>query len=134
VQLGESATRVTPGVAAAALRAIGVRALLARKALRLAARVAPTYPDGAFIVSELHVDPAYRGQGVGAGLLAFAETEAVRTGCRQIALHTFTTNPARSLYERSGYRAVGDVTDAAFERRTGVAGNVLYVKDLTEQA
>ena len=76
--------------------------------------------------------PGFRGRGIGGRLLAFAEAEAARTGHGQVALHTFTTNPARRLYERNGYRAVAEVTDPDFERRTGVAGNVLYVKDLTE--
>jgi GNAT superfamily N-acetyltransferase len=133
VQLGESGTRITAGVAVAALRALGIRALAAPRALRLAARVAPTKPAGALIVSELHVAVWSRGRGVGARLLAFAEAEATRTGHDQVALHTFTTNPARRLYERCGYRVVAEVTDPAFERRTGVAGNVLYVKDLAER-
>jgi GNAT superfamily N-acetyltransferase len=134
VQLGQSSVRVTVSVSVAAARALGVRALVAPRALRLAARVAPTYPAEALIVSELHVAPEFRGEGIAGRLLAFAEAEAVRTGHKQVALHTFTTNPARSLYERSGYRAVREVTDVAFERRTGVAGNVLYVKDLTQQS
>jgi ribosomal protein S18 acetylase RimI-like enzyme len=133
VQLGPSETRITPKVAVAAMGALGVRALAAPRAMRLAARVAPTYPADALIVSELHVAPGFRGRGIGGSLLTFAEAEAVRTGRAQVALHTFTTNPARSLYERSGYRVVAEVTDADFERRTGVAGNVLYVKDVIDR-
>jgi hypothetical protein len=47
-----------------------------------------------------------------------------------MALTTLTTNPARRLYERFGFEVSGEATDPEFERLTGAAGNVLYVKRL----
>ena len=36
------------------------------------------------------------------------------------------------LYERQGFNTVEVSSDARYERLTGVAGNVLMVKDLTD--
>ena len=130
VQCGSSAMRVTPSVAVIALRALGLRVLAAPKAMRLHDRVSPTKPPDAMVISELHVLSTARGKGIGGRLLAFAEHEAARRGLTRVALHTYVTNPARHLYERNGYVAETVATDAAFERRTGVPGNVLFVKDL----
>ncbi|HYG27585.1 MAG TPA: GNAT family N-acetyltransferase [Caulobacteraceae bacterium] len=55
-------------------------------------------------VSNLFVDPAYQGQGIGAALLARAE--AAVGG--DVTLSVFTVNPrARRLYERLGYEVEG---------------------------
>ncbi len=48
-----------------------------------------------------------------------------------MSLITTTTNPARRLYERHGYRVVETRADAAYERYTGIAGRYLMVKELT---
>jgi len=131
LQTGRSSTRVTVGVIAAAVRSLGPVALLRMPGrLRLQRRVTPEKPDGACIVSELHVAPEFRGQGLGQRMLTHAEEDALAVGCATMALHTLTTNPARRLYERCGYEAAAERTDTDFERLTGASGNVLYVKRL----
>jgi GNAT superfamily N-acetyltransferase len=49
-----------------------------------------------------------RGQGLGTDLMAQAEAEAVRQGCRDIWLDTFAFQ-ARSFYERLGFEVFGQI-------------------------
>ena len=59
-----------------------------------------------FLVSHLAVDPDWQGQGIGARLLAQAETNARAAGLRVCTLHVALNNPnARRLYEKTGYRS-----------------------------
>jgi ribosomal-protein-alanine N-acetyltransferase len=54
------------------------------------------------------VDPAARGTGLGAALLAAAERAARRRGARRLRLEVRQDNPAAiRLYETRGYRRVG---------------------------
>lgn len=131
LQTGGSSMQVTPGVVVAALRALGPVALLRLpRRLRLQRRVSPAKPPGAYVVAELHVAPEWRGKSIGQAMLTYAEIEARERGCREMALHTLTNNPARRLYERSGFRAVRTCVDADFRRLTGADGNILLVKEL----
>ena len=98
--------------------------------VRIRARVNSAYPAGAYIVHELHVDPAHRNRGIGGALLDYAEAEARRLGHARMALSTTTANPARHLYERHGFRIAETKTDTAYERLTGIAGRHLMVKEL----
>jgi ribosomal protein S18 acetylase RimI-like enzyme len=98
---------------------------------RIRARVNSPYPAGAYIVHELHVDPAYRNRGIGGALLDCAEEEARRLGHACMALSTTTSNPARHLYERHGFRVEVTKTDPSYERITGIAGRHLMVKELS---
>ena len=130
--IGGSSTRITSGFIASAVRSLGLFTLLrAAGRLRLQRRVVPEKPGGACVVSELHVAPGFRGRGLGQRMLAHAEEGARAGGYAVMALHTLTTNPARRLYERCGYEAVAELTDAEFERLTGASGNILFVKRLT---
>lgn len=53
----------------------------------------------------LAVDAAWRGAGLGAALLAAAETDAHRRGCHALSLEVRADNTAAiALYERRGYR------------------------------
>ena len=55
-------------------------------------------------ISDIAVAPEYDGRGIGARLLAFAETWANQRGCRFMTLSVFPGNErARALYERCGY-------------------------------
>ena len=55
--------------------------------------------------------PEYRGKGVGTALVAFAE-ERIFRDCRNVFICVSDFNPgARRLYERLGYRLVGELTD-----------------------
>jgi GNAT superfamily N-acetyltransferase len=122
--------RITPGVVWTALRTLGLRALGLQGRLRIFERVTPKKPEGSFVIAEMDVLAAHRGKGIGTAMLARAEEQARAQGYRLMSLQTRTTNPARRLYERCGFEAAGEALDAEFERLTGVAGNVLYVKRL----
>jgi len=129
-QLGPSSAPVTAGVVLAALRAFGPRAVRLPRRLRVMDRVAVPKPEGALLLSELHVAADRRGAGVGGQLLEFVDRAAAAQGAPSIALQTYTTNPARHLYERHGYEVFAEATDPEFERLTGIAGNVGYLKRL----
>jgi GNAT superfamily N-acetyltransferase len=74
----------------------------------------------------LWVDPAHRGMGYGRRLLAAAEAEGIRRGCRHARLNTFSFQAA-GFYERCGYRQVLALED--FPRGHQ---RLFYVKSLTQ--
>jgi GNAT superfamily N-acetyltransferase len=62
--------------------------------------------------------PAWQGHGSGRQLLAFAETEAVRRGYREIRLYTHETMTAdERLYAAIGYEEIGRCTEAGIRVR-----------------
>ncbi len=63
---------------------------------------------GWLYVSVLIIDEGYRGQGLGTRLLMAAEQEALRRGCADSCLTTFTFQ-ARPFYERHGYEIFGEL-------------------------
>ena len=122
---------VTPGVVLQAMRIFGAFKLLrGLPRIRARARLNFDHQPGAYAVNELHVDPRYRNRGIGGVLLDYAEEQARRGGYERMALTTTTSNPARRLYERHGFRVVDTRTDLAYERYTGIAGRHLMVKEL----
>jgi ribosomal protein S18 acetylase RimI-like enzyme len=135
LQIGDSSIRITPGVVLSALRTVGPIALMRIPArLRIQQRVSPEKPERSCVVSEIHVAPDFRGRGIGMAMLAHAQDRALDDGFSLMTLHTLTTNPARRLYERFGFKADAELTDPDFERLTGAAGNVLYVKKIGNDA
>jgi ribosomal protein S18 acetylase RimI-like enzyme len=131
IQTGRSSVRITPAVIFSALRAMGPATLLRMPSrLRIQGRVSPKKPEGAYVISEIHVAPDCRGRRIGEAMMAHAEADARKRRFPMMALHTLTTNPARSFYERLGFTVAAEATDPEFERLTGVKGNVLYVKQL----
>jgi ribosomal protein S18 acetylase RimI-like enzyme len=66
-------------------------------------------PDGsAAYIQTLEVHPAYRGRGIGAELLDYAESSARGAGARVIGLHVDVENAAAiRLYESRGYARRG---------------------------
>jgi ribosomal protein S18 acetylase RimI-like enzyme len=129
LQTGGSSIRVTPAFILAAFRKLGARRLLhMRSRLRIQRRVSPDKPPGAYVISEIHVAPEFRGRGLGEAILRHAEEDARILGFDVMALHTLATNPARGLYGRFGFEAVAERRDPEFQRMTGVPGNVLFVK------
>jgi ribosomal protein S18 acetylase RimI-like enzyme len=91
-------------------------------------RVEVPAPPDAFYIAEFHVDPARRGQGIGSRLLDWADDEARRSGRLHLALNTQSTNRARALYERHGFKVTGTREDAKYERYTGIPGRILMEK------
>ena len=67
-------------------------------------------------ISELAVTAAQRNQGIGAALLAHAETWAHAHGKRGLSLHVAAGNPAQHLYERAGFQ-LKERLEARLERR-----------------
>ncbi|MGY1807384.1 GNAT family N-acetyltransferase [Blastococcus sp. SYSU D00669] len=61
---------------------------------------------GTAVIGRMAADPAVRGQGHGAAVLAVLHAEAARLGCAVVELHAQVT--ARRFYERAGYAAVGE--------------------------
>jgi len=123
--------RVTPRLIYLGLQIfgpIGLVRLLPR--LRARQRVQPVPPPESYYIAEIDVDAAYRNKGIGGALLDYAEAEARAAGHRLMSLTTSTTNPARRLYERRGFRVVETRTDAAYKRYTGIDGRHLMVKQL----
>jgi len=132
LQTRQSEMRISPRVALAAVRTLppGVLLRLPNR-LRVHRRVRVHMPHGAFVISELHVAPAWRSRGLGEVLLRHAEREARAGGFATMGLTTLTTNPARRLYERFGFRVVSTHTHPEFARLTGADGNLLMVKPLS---
>jgi ribosomal protein S18 acetylase RimI-like enzyme len=58
-------------------------------------------------IMEIALLPAFRAQGIGTGLLCTIIAEADASG-RKLSIHVEANNPARTLYDRLGFRAVGE--------------------------
>jgi putative N-acetyltransferase (TIGR04045 family) len=65
------------------------------------------FDPGIARLGRMAVEPELRGQGIGAEILRVAENEARAGTARRVRLHAQMA--ARSLYERGGYRALGQV-------------------------
>lgn len=63
---------------------------------------------GTCFVDLLHVEAGHRGRRLGSRLLATAEEDARRRGCRQVVLATHTFQ-APDFYAGRGYREVGRI-------------------------
>jgi ribosomal protein S18 acetylase RimI-like enzyme len=58
-------------------------------------------------IMDIALMPAFRGRGIGTALLRSLIAEAEASG-RTLSVHVEAANPARSLYGRLGFRAVGE--------------------------
>jgi ribosomal protein S18 acetylase RimI-like enzyme len=118
-------------VAGTAVKAMGLGGALVagwRSLARAAVDISPT-EEGIHLV-ELQVDPDHRNQGLGGRLLAEVERVARERGAATLSLTTQIDNPARRLYERSGFRVEGEKRHRRYEAITGSPGRVLMVKEL----
>ena len=123
--------RVAPGTLLLAVRLFGPLAPLRfMRRIRIQERVHTARAGGAYGVSELHVAPEHRNEGIGAALLAEAERQARASGHTRLSLQVLTANPAKHLYDRAGFEVIETRTDPDFERLTGVAGNHRMLKRL----
>lgn len=65
-------------------------------------------------LSELLVDPSYRGLGIGTKLLTDFEIRCRQAGCHKLSVHTEADGPARPWYEARGWSL-----EASFKRDKG---------------
>jgi GNAT superfamily N-acetyltransferase len=75
-----------------------------------------------------------RGQGLGRGLLATAETAAVAAGVTLLHLDTETGSPAEHLYRSAGWTPAGTVPDYAATPEGVLRPTTIYYKRLTAPA
>ena len=118
-------------VAGAAIRSMGFMGALTGGWRALArSRVEIKAPDGLHLV-ELQVAPTHRNKGFGALLLGEVERQARERQAPALSLTTAIDNPARHLYERTGFTVELEKRNRRYESITGSPGRVLMVKQLT---
>ena len=61
----------------------------------------------ALFVRELHIDPAFQRQGLGRQVLTTVFAMALVQGLQKVRLTVFKSNQAQNLYERLGFKIVG---------------------------
>lgn len=131
IKLGEEQSGgLTVPLALLALRIFGLGIFGLLNRVKAVERVNFKMPEDSLHIAELHVLEGKRGNGYGATMLAFAEKQAVAQKRRRMSLTTTTANPARRLYERSGFVVAERKTDAEYQRLTGIEGRILMVKEL----
>jgi len=85
---------------------------------------------GTWYLNVLATYPEFRGQGLGTRLLAVAEQLAAAAGAKGLSLIVFGSNiGARRLYERLGYREVGQRPIVKEDWDCPAGSAVLLVKD-----
>jgi GNAT superfamily N-acetyltransferase len=90
--------------------AIGQFAVIARTAGAVTGGIHGVVAGRTCELQHLFVDRAHRGGGLGRRILAVAEEEAARRGCRQVVLFTHDSQGG-SLYPRLGYTQLARVED-----------------------
>jgi len=67
-----------------------------------------TVEDSYLYLRDVQLIEAYRGEGVGAWIMALIQRTASERGCQSVRLKVFKTNPAANLYRSLGYTCVGE--------------------------
>jgi len=131
VQVGEASMAFTPEVVELAQRFYGpdFETVLGPR-LAAQGRVQASYPPDCLRISEIHVEPARRGKGIGSALMNHVISAASSDGFTSLGLQTLTSNPARQTFETWGFRVATTTTDAEFEAFTKASGYVLMLRDL----
>lgn len=131
IQLGEAFLSFTPEIAALAQRLYGsdFQQILWPR-LDVLQRVKTGYPDDCLRISEIHVSPKHRGEGIGTSLFEHALARANDEGFKRMGLQTLTSNPARDAFEAWGFEVVETKTDPEFELLTGAPGYHLMLREL----
>ena len=127
----ETGDRISPGLVIGVVRVfgvLGVRGFLRRDRARARVHIPP--PPGSYHIAELHVLSNCRNLGIGAALLEEGERRAREQGFAEMSLTTTTSNPARRLYERTGFELRETKRDPEYLALTGIEGRVLMVKRL----
>ena len=103
-----------------------------RRGRRLYARrrVHIPIPADSFYITNVHVETASQGQGIGGRLLEWAEREAIVLDARLMTLTTASNSRAIPLYERHGFTITSTATHPDYERYLHVPGRVLMEKVL----
>jgi ribosomal protein S18 acetylase RimI-like enzyme len=73
----------------------------------LAGRLYVHRGEGDIRIMDIAMAPAFRGRGIGTGLLRELMEEADASG-RKLSIHVEMNNPARSLYDRLGFVPAGE--------------------------
>jgi ribosomal protein S18 acetylase RimI-like enzyme len=93
-----------------------------------------TEPDE-YYVCTLAVQTEFQSHGLGAHLLAHAESKALGAGLRKSSLQvTLNNGGARRFYERHGYRVMDTIPIPKLEKAIGYPGYWRMVKDLNANA
>lgn len=89
----------------------------------------PNQPHRAEI-AKMMTQPSHRGRGIAARLLAEAEAIAIARGKTHLLLDTAADGGAAGLYERAGFRLVGEIPDFALKPQGGLTGTLVYWKPI----
>lgn len=84
-------------------------------------------------VAKLLVHRRARRRGVGAALMRAAEDAALARGRNLLVLDTVTDADGARLYEKLGWRRVGDIPRYALWPQGGYVGTTYYYRDLSDR-
>jgi ribosomal protein S18 acetylase RimI-like enzyme len=91
-------------------------------------RVYPVHPEDAWVIEHVAVFPEFRGQGLITALLEEILEQGRRSGYKHAELGMLIGNlPAQKAYEKIGFTAADERTDAEFEKIFGAPGMVRMV-------
>lgn len=99
---------------------------------RIMARLRPVRSKSVWGLEGFSVDPLCRGRGIGSAMIECIAADARLEGARAIELNVGDTNPARRLYERSGFVQTRTGGVGPFAGRLGFKRLVYYELALSD--